>query len=104
MPGLQLTPPPAPASLQAELKSKKASESLRRAVEKYNAARADFEQRMLDSAMVGVGGAGVQGTAGRGERQGRCPRGSGQTMALTPPFPHHLPSGSRRSRSLICGT
>ncbi|XP_059575532.1 F-BAR domain only protein 1 isoform X2 [Alligator mississippiensis] len=36
---------------KAELKSKKASESLRRAVEKYNAARADFEQRMLDSAM-----------------------------------------------------
>uniref|UniRef100_A0A663E524 FCH domain-containing protein n=1 Tax=Aquila chrysaetos chrysaetos TaxID=223781 RepID=A0A663E524_AQUCH len=36
---------------QAELKSKKAGEALRRAVEKYNAARADFEQRMLDSAM-----------------------------------------------------
>ncbi|XP_025052343.1 F-BAR domain only protein 1 [Alligator sinensis] len=36
---------------KAELKSKKASESLRRAVEKYNAARADFEQRMLDSAV-----------------------------------------------------
>ncbi|NWS61923.1 FCHO2 protein, partial [Chunga burmeisteri] len=36
---------------KAELKSKKAGEVLRRAVEKYNAARADFEQRMLDSAM-----------------------------------------------------
>ncbi|XP_010561592.1 PREDICTED: FCH domain only protein 1 [Haliaeetus leucocephalus] len=36
---------------KAELKSKKAGEALRRAVEKYNAARADFEQRMLDSAM-----------------------------------------------------
>ncbi|KAM7081381.1 LOW QUALITY PROTEIN: F-BAR domain only protein 1 [Ciconia maguari] len=36
---------------KAELKSKKAGETLRRAVEKYNAARADFEQRMLDSAM-----------------------------------------------------
>ncbi|OPJ86630.1 F-BAR domain only protein 1 [Patagioenas fasciata monilis] len=35
---------------KAELKSKKAGEALRRAVEKYNAARADFEQRMLDSA------------------------------------------------------
>ncbi|KAM8795032.1 F-BAR domain only protein 1 [Eudromia elegans] len=36
---------------KAELKSKKAGEALRRAVDKYNAARADFEQRMLDSAM-----------------------------------------------------
>ncbi|XP_057897016.1 F-BAR domain only protein 1 isoform X1 [Melospiza georgiana] len=36
---------------KAELKSRKAGEALRRAVEKYNAARADFEQRMLDSAM-----------------------------------------------------
>ncbi|XP_074707854.1 F-BAR domain only protein 1 isoform X3 [Strix uralensis] len=36
---------------KAEVKSKKAGEALRRAVEKYNAARADFEQRMLDSAM-----------------------------------------------------
>uniref|UniRef100_A0A8C0VDI3 Uncharacterized protein n=1 Tax=Cyanistes caeruleus TaxID=156563 RepID=A0A8C0VDI3_CYACU len=36
---------------QAELKSRKAGEALRRAVDKYNAARADFEQRMLDSAM-----------------------------------------------------
>ncbi|NXW85319.1 FCHO1 protein, partial [Alopecoenas beccarii] len=45
---------------KAELKSKKAGEALRRAVEKYNAARADFEQRMLDSA-----------AAGRGCRQGR---------------------------------
>ncbi|NXJ96477.1 FCHO2 protein, partial [Corythaixoides concolor] len=36
---------------KAELKSKKAGEALQRAVEKYNAARADFEQRMLDSAM-----------------------------------------------------
>ncbi|NXT28188.1 FCHO1 protein, partial [Syrrhaptes paradoxus] len=35
---------------KAELKSRKAGEALRRAVEKYNAARADFEQRMLDSA------------------------------------------------------
>ncbi|KAM6310590.1 F-BAR domain only protein 1 [Podargus strigoides] len=36
---------------KAEVKSKKAGEALRRAVEKYNAARADFEQRMLDSAV-----------------------------------------------------
>ncbi|XP_071583908.1 LOW QUALITY PROTEIN: F-BAR domain only protein 1 [Heliangelus exortis] len=36
---------------KAELKSRKAGEALRRAVEKYNLARADFEQRMLDSAM-----------------------------------------------------
>ncbi|NXE11867.1 FCHO1 protein, partial [Lophotis ruficrista] len=36
---------------KAELKSKKAGEALRRVVEKYNAARADFEQRMLDSAV-----------------------------------------------------
>lgn len=36
---------------KAERKSKKAAEALRRAVEKYNIARADFEQRMLDSAM-----------------------------------------------------
>uniref|UniRef100_A0A8C8SKY4 FCH and mu domain containing endocytic adaptor 1 n=1 Tax=Pelusios castaneus TaxID=367368 RepID=A0A8C8SKY4_9SAUR len=36
---------------KAELKSKKAAEALRRAVEKYNVARADFEQRMLDSAV-----------------------------------------------------
>ncbi|KAG6926427.1 FCH domain only 1 [Chelydra serpentina] len=36
---------------KAERKSKKAAEALRRAVEKYNVARADFEQRMLDSAM-----------------------------------------------------
>ncbi|XP_066061527.1 F-BAR domain only protein 1 isoform X4 [Chamaea fasciata] len=36
---------------KAELKSRKAGEALRRAVEKYNTARADFEQRMLDSAM-----------------------------------------------------
>ncbi|XP_067415966.1 F-BAR domain only protein 1 [Emydura macquarii macquarii] len=35
---------------KAELKSKKAAEALRRVVEKYNVARADFEQRMLDSA------------------------------------------------------
>ncbi|XP_014738352.1 PREDICTED: F-BAR domain only protein 1 [Sturnus vulgaris] len=40
---------------KAELKSRKAGEALRRAVDKYNAARADFEQRMLDSAMVGTG-------------------------------------------------
>ncbi|KAM9112347.1 F-BAR domain only protein 1 [Pangshura tecta] len=36
---------------KVERKSKKAAEALRRAVEKYNIARADFEQRMLDSAM-----------------------------------------------------
>ncbi|XP_074834232.1 F-BAR domain only protein 1 [Carettochelys insculpta] len=36
---------------KAELKAKKAAEALRRAVEKYNMARADFEQRMLDSAV-----------------------------------------------------
>ncbi|TFK06367.1 glomulin [Platysternon megacephalum] len=36
---------------KAERKSKKAAEALRRAVEKYNVARADFEQRMLDSAV-----------------------------------------------------
>ncbi|XP_043391920.1 F-BAR domain only protein 1 isoform X1 [Chelonia mydas] len=36
---------------KAERKSKKAAEALRRAVEKYNMARADFEQRMLDSAV-----------------------------------------------------
>ncbi|XP_017599315.1 PREDICTED: F-BAR domain only protein 1 [Corvus brachyrhynchos] len=41
---------------KAELKSRKAGEALRRAVDKYNAARADFEQRMLDSAMVGTAG------------------------------------------------
>uniref|UniRef100_A0A8C5RMT5 FCH and mu domain containing endocytic adaptor 1 n=1 Tax=Laticauda laticaudata TaxID=8630 RepID=A0A8C5RMT5_LATLA len=36
---------------KAELKSRKAVEALRRTVEKYNAARADFEQKMLDSAV-----------------------------------------------------
>ncbi|XP_075758865.1 F-BAR domain only protein 1 isoform X1 [Pelodiscus sinensis] len=36
---------------KAELKAKKAAEALRRAVEKYNVARADFEQKMLDSAV-----------------------------------------------------
>ncbi|XP_042333697.1 F-BAR domain only protein 1-like isoform X2 [Sceloporus undulatus] len=36
---------------KAELKSRKAVEALRRAVEKYNAARGDFEQKMLDSAV-----------------------------------------------------
>uniref|UniRef100_A0A8C4WIS9 GMIP/FCHO2-like FCH domain-containing protein n=1 Tax=Gopherus evgoodei TaxID=1825980 RepID=A0A8C4WIS9_9SAUR len=36
---------------KAERKSKKAAEALRRTVEKYNVARADFEQRMLDSAV-----------------------------------------------------
>ncbi|XP_048686887.2 F-BAR domain only protein 1 isoform X1 [Caretta caretta] len=36
---------------KAERKSKKAAEALRHAVEKYNMARADFEQRMLDSAV-----------------------------------------------------
>ncbi|XP_058148797.1 F-BAR domain only protein 1 isoform X2 [Dasypus novemcinctus] len=36
---------------KAEAKTKKAAESLRRSVEKYNAARADFEQKMLDSAL-----------------------------------------------------
>ncbi|MBZ3872368.1 F-BAR domain only protein 1 [Sciurus carolinensis] len=35
---------------KAETKTKKAAESLRRAVEKYNSARADFEHKMLDSA------------------------------------------------------
>nr|KAF6479982.1 FCH and mu domain containing endocytic adaptor 1 [Molossus molossus] len=35
---------------KAETKTKKAAESLRRSVEKYNSARADFEQKMLDSA------------------------------------------------------
>ncbi|NXG77982.1 FCHO1 protein, partial [Baryphthengus martii] len=44
-------PPPPVQGGGAELKSKKAGEALRRAVEKYNAARADFEQRMLDSAV-----------------------------------------------------
>lgn len=39
---------------QAETKTKKAAESLRRLVEKYNSARADFEQKMLDSALVGT--------------------------------------------------
>ncbi|KAB1259901.1 F-BAR domain only protein 1 [Camelus dromedarius] len=37
---------------KAETKTKKAAESLRRSVEKYNSARADFEQKMLDSALV----------------------------------------------------
>ncbi|KAM6396004.1 LOW QUALITY PROTEIN: F-BAR domain only protein 1 [Rhynochetos jubatus] len=36
---------------KAELKSRKAGEALRRAVERYNAARADFERRMVDSAV-----------------------------------------------------
>ncbi|XP_050790284.1 F-BAR domain only protein 1 isoform X5 [Gopherus flavomarginatus] len=36
---------------KAARKSKKAAEALRRTVEKYNVARADFEQRMLDSAV-----------------------------------------------------
>ncbi|XP_054031110.1 F-BAR domain only protein 1 isoform X2 [Dryobates pubescens] len=36
---------------KAELKWRKAGEALRRAVDKYNSARQDFEQRMLDSAM-----------------------------------------------------
>ncbi|XP_025027946.1 F-BAR domain only protein 1 [Python bivittatus] len=36
---------------KAELKSRKAVDALRRTVEKYNAARADFEQKMLDSAV-----------------------------------------------------
>ncbi|XP_063003282.1 F-BAR domain only protein 1 [Elgaria multicarinata webbii] len=36
---------------KAELKSRKAVEALRRAVEKYNVARSDFEQKMLDSAV-----------------------------------------------------
>ncbi|KAM6294803.1 LOW QUALITY PROTEIN: F-BAR domain only protein 1 [Aegotheles albertisi] len=36
---------------KAELKSRKAGEALRRAVDKYNSARADFEQRMVDSAV-----------------------------------------------------
>uniref|UniRef100_A0A8C9PQD5 FCH and mu domain containing endocytic adaptor 1 n=1 Tax=Spermophilus dauricus TaxID=99837 RepID=A0A8C9PQD5_SPEDA len=37
--------------MPAETKTKKAAESLRRAVEKYNSARADFEHKMLDSAL-----------------------------------------------------
>ncbi|KAM9687694.1 F-BAR domain only protein 1 [Trichechus inunguis] len=36
---------------KAEAKTKKAAESLRRSVEKYNSARADFEQKMMDSAL-----------------------------------------------------
>ncbi|XP_066205736.1 F-BAR domain only protein 1 [Saccopteryx leptura] len=36
---------------KAETKTKKAAESLRRSVEKYNTARTDFEQKMLDSAL-----------------------------------------------------
>uniref|UniRef100_A0A8C0KF69 FCH and mu domain containing endocytic adaptor 1 n=1 Tax=Canis lupus dingo TaxID=286419 RepID=A0A8C0KF69_CANLU len=36
---------------KAETKTKKAAESLRRSVEKYNSARTDFEQKMLDSAL-----------------------------------------------------
>ncbi|XP_070800901.1 LOW QUALITY PROTEIN: F-BAR domain only protein 1-like [Pituophis catenifer annectens] len=36
---------------KAELKSRKAVDALRRTVEKYNVARADFEQKMLDSAV-----------------------------------------------------
>ncbi|XP_007533284.2 F-BAR domain only protein 1 isoform X2 [Erinaceus europaeus] len=35
---------------KAEAKTRKAAESLRRSVDKYNVARADFEQKMLDSA------------------------------------------------------
>lgn len=37
---------------KAEMKSRKAIEALRRAVEKYNVARDEFEQKMLDSAVV----------------------------------------------------
>ncbi|KAM3856835.1 F-BAR domain only protein 1 isoform 2-T2 [Vipera latastei] len=36
---------------KAELKSRKAVDALRRTVEKYNAARAEFEQKMLDTAV-----------------------------------------------------
>ncbi|XP_039766275.1 F-BAR domain only protein 1 isoform X2 [Ornithorhynchus anatinus] len=36
---------------KAEIKTKKAAETLRRSVEKFNAARADFEQKMMDSAL-----------------------------------------------------
>ncbi|XP_008822802.1 F-BAR domain only protein 1 [Nannospalax galili] len=36
---------------KAETKSRKAAESLRRSVDKYNAARVDFETKMLDSAL-----------------------------------------------------
>ncbi|KAH0508451.1 F-BAR domain only protein 1 [Microtus ochrogaster] len=36
---------------KAETKSKKAADSLRRSVDKYNSARADFETKMLDSAL-----------------------------------------------------
>lgn len=61
-----MLPPPNPAShpaalLQAELKSQKAAEALRRAVDKYNTARNDFEQRMVESATVCVWGGGWGG-------------------------------------------
>ncbi|XP_040846672.1 F-BAR domain only protein 1 [Ochotona curzoniae] len=36
---------------KAEIKTKKAAECLRRSVDKYNSARADFEQKMLDSVL-----------------------------------------------------
>lgn len=49
---------------KAELKSRKAVDALRRTVEKYNAARADFEQKMLDTAVVREGtGPGAAGCA-----------------------------------------
>ncbi|KAF3829281.1 hypothetical protein GH733_003545, partial [Mirounga leonina] len=40
---------------KAETKTKKAAENLRRSVEKYNSARSDFEQKMLDSALALLG-------------------------------------------------
>lgn len=84
-----MLPPPNPAShpaalLQAELKSQKAAEALRRAVDKYNTARNDFEQRMVESATVCVcGGGSGGGTTGGGGGTGsitagmRCWRGEG---------------------------
>ena len=50
------SPAPCPrCASQAETKTRKAAESLRRLVEKYNSARSDFEQKMLDSALVRTG-------------------------------------------------
>lgn len=65
-------PDPSPSwASQAETKTKKAAESLRRSVEKYNSARTDFEQKMLDSALVrtghpNLGDRRVPGSVGRG--------------------------------------
>lgn len=86
---------------QAELKSRKAGEALRRAVDKYNAARADFEQRMLDSAVVGTAGWGARRGGGHGRVGGshcwraRCRGGLvlGDVPAWlsTPPWGHEPP-------------